>query len=136
MERLLDKQAFKKWRAIPLGDLMRDERHREETDKKKLDFNLRKSSAEDKLLLAAKMSMQNGITYEQVQEFPHRKSTYHSRLMMPLPMSSVDVWIARSYMEGSAEPFTPRTNFQFDLFGKLYLKLAKMPPHILAHFTN
>ena len=96
---------------------MKDERRREETDKKKLDLNLRKSSAEDKLLLSAQLSMQNGITYDKIKEFPHRKHTYHSRLMMPLPMSSTDIWIARSYMDNTAEPFMPRTNFQFDLFG-------------------
>ena len=97
--------------------LIRDERHREEAENKKRDLTLKRSSVADKLLLTAQSSMQNGMFFEQVHEYPHRKETYHTRLMMPLPMLATDLWIARSYLDNDMEAFRPRSNFQLDLFG-------------------
>ena len=114
----MDKKSFKKFRAFKIEDLVKDERSREESHKKRLDMIMKKSTAEEKLILNAQISMRNGVAYPATHEYPDRKATFSERLMMPLPMSSTELWIQRSYLNQDMESLRPRSNFQLDLFGK------------------
>ena len=97
---------------------MRDERKREESHKKKLDMTMKRSTAGEKLLLNAQHSVLNGVAIAATHEYPDREATYSERLMIPLPMSSVQLWIQRSHLDQSTESLRPRANFQLDVFGK------------------
>ena len=118
-DRLLDRKMFKKFRAVKLEDLMKDERHREDAERKKKDFTMKKSTTSEKLLLAAEYSIQTGTQFESTHEFPDDKTTYSERLLYPLPMSSQDLWVARSYLDQNSQALQPRANFQLELFGKI-----------------
>ena len=118
-DRLLDRKMFKKFRAVKLEDLMKDERHREDAERKKKDFTMKKSTTSEKLLLAAEYSIQTGMQFESTHEFPDDKTTYSERLLYPLPMSSQDLWVARSYLDQNSQALQPRANFQLELFGKI-----------------
>ena len=79
---------------------------------------MKKSTIAEKLLLAADQSMQNGMQFEATHEFPDDKATYSERLLYPLPMSTQDLWVARSHLDQNSEALKPRANFQLELFGK------------------
>ena len=122
----MDKKSFKKFRAFKIEDLVKDERSREESHKKRLGMIMKKSTAEEKLLLNAQSSIRNGVAFPATHEYPDRKTTFSERLMFPLPMSSTELWIQRSYLNQDMESLRPRNNFQLDLFGKSILLYHKI----------
>ena len=105
--------------------LLRDEREEEKLQHRKTELVLKRSTVEDKLALAAQMSLNTGHWFERIQEFPDRSETFSDRLLYPLPLNSSDIWVLRSKLDDSSEHLQPRRNFNLiNLFSKI--KFRKM----------
>ena len=114
----MDKNLYKKYRAIPISVLLRDERDEEKLQHRKTELVLKRSTVEDKMSLAAQMSLNTGHWFERIHEFPDRPETFSDRLLYPLPLNSSDVWVLRSKLDDSSEHLQPRRNFNLDIFGE------------------
>ena len=80
------------------------------------DAAAKKATLEEKLIAAAQRSLEVGMFYKELTEYPDRSSSYSERLLRAMPMDSKALWILRSKLDTvNDSSFQPRKNFQFEI---------------------
>ena len=80
------------------------------------DAAAKKATLEERLIAAAQRSLEAGLFYKELTEYPDRSSSYSERLLRAMPMDSKALWILRSKLDTvNDSSFQPRKNFQFEI---------------------